>query len=254
MCSFTSANFGDQNLVSAISALNGTLPRDQRVNSNDLVLSIDSLSHSYPLCQVMRALYANASVALNSVAGESVDFALATAGVSPTVIIASSRAMSDYHDKVMQPNSGFISSISRWFQTRKLDAGIMPSHGFLNQASHIGATSELSFDKLRLLCISHRCDADPEVQLTYEQLTDLRIYTGARLVYALTGPDVAGAITQTNVFDYRRFSGKSHFGSPLGSAEIFLTGAQEGGEENRNAEGQVRYSPPIPLAIHFSDR
>ena len=192
----------------------------------------------------MRALYANASVALNSVAGESVDLALATVGISPTVIIASSRTMSDYHDKIMQPNSGFISSISRWFQAGKLDAGIMPSHGFLNQAANIGPTSELSFDKLRLLCISHRCDADPDVQLSYEQLTDLRIYIGARLVYALTGPGVAGAVTQTNMFDYRRFDGKSHFGSPLSSAEIILTGAKETGEEDRNAQGQVSYNTP----------
>ena len=233
-----------KNLVSAIGALNSTLPRDHRFNSNDLVLSIDSLSRSYPLCQVMRALYANASVALNSVAGESVDFGLATAGVSPTVIIASSRTMSDYHDKVMQPHSGFLSSIPRWFQVRKLDAGIMPPHGPLYQVANMGTTAELNFDKLRLLCISHRCDADPEGQLTYAQLTDLRIFTGARLVYALTGPGVAGAVTQTNMFDYRRFNGKSHFGAPLSSAEVLLTGAEESGEENRNAQGQIVVAGP----------
>jgi hypothetical protein len=34
----------------------------------------------------MAALFANSSIALNSVAGENVDFALATAGVSPTPI------------------------------------------------------------------------------------------------------------------------------------------------------------------------
>lgn len=230
--------------MAAIGALNSTLPRNHRFNSKDLVLSIDSLSRSYPLCQVMRALYANASVALNSVAGESVDFGLATAGVSPTVIIASSRTMSDYHDKVMQPHSGFISSIPRWFQIRKLDAGIMPTHGAVNQVANMGPTAELNFDKLRLFCISHRCDADPEGQLSYSQLTDLKIYTGARVVYALTGPGVAGAVAQTNMFDYRRFNGKSHFGSPLSSAEILLTGADESGEENRNAEGQLVVAGP----------
>lgn len=234
-------DFEAENLISAISALNSTLPGAQRFNSNDLVLSIDSLSRSYPLCQIMRALYANASIALNSVAGESVDFALATMGVSPTIIIASSRTMSDYHDKIMQPHSGLISSITRWFQARKLDSGIMPSHGLVSQMANIGPTSELFFDKLRLLCVSHRCDAENNFRLASEQLTDLRIYTGARVVYALTGPGVAGAVSQTNVFDYRRFDGPSHFGSPLSSAEIVLTGARENGERDRVVEGQVSY-------------
>lgn len=227
--------------MAAIGALNSTLPRAQRFDSNDLVLSIDSLSRSYPLCQVMRALYANGSVALNSVAGESVDFALATVGVSPTVIISSSRTMSDYHRKVMKPHTGLVSSITHWFQARKLDAGNMPSHGLLSQVANMGPTSELSFDKLRLMCISHRCDADKDVRLTYEQLTDLRIFTGARIVYALTGPGVAGAVAQTNVFDYRRFDGASHFGSPLSSAEILLTGAADN-QQDRVVEGQVSQS------------
>lgn len=225
-------------MVAAIGALNSTLPRAQRFDSNDLVLSIDSLSRSYPLCQVLRALYANASVALNSVAGESVDFALATVGVSPTVIVASSRTMSDYHSKVMKPHTGLMSSITHWFQARKLDAGNMPSHGLLNQVGNMGPTSELSFDKLRLICISHRCDADKDVLLASEQLTDLRIFTGARVVYALTGPGVAGAVAQTNVFDYRRFEGASHFGSPLSSAEILLTSAVDD-KQDRVVEGQV---------------
>lgn len=225
-------------MVAAIGALNSTLPPPQRFKSNDLILSIDSLSRSYPLCQVLRALYANASVALNSVAGESVDFALATVGVSPTVIVASSRTMSDYHDKVMKPHTGLISSITHWFQARKLDAGNMPSHGLLNQVGNMGPTSELSFDKLRLICISHRCDTDKDVRLTSEQLTDLRIFTGARIVYALTGPGVAGAVAQTNVFDYRRFEGASHFGSPLSSAEIILTSAADD-QQDRVIEGQV---------------
>lgn len=238
--------------MSAIGALNSSLPRNQRFNSNDLVLSIDSLARSYPLCQVMRALYANASVALNSVAGESVDFALATVGVSPTVIIASSRTMSDYHSKFMKPHSGFISSIARWFQAQRLDAGIMPSHGLLSQIANIGPTAELSFDKLRLMCISHRCDADKNVRLTYEQLTDLRIFIGARIVYALTGPGVAGAVSQTNVFDYRRLDGPSHFGSPLSSAEIQLTGARESQDQDRVVEGQVSHlsCPILPFLLH----
>ncbi|RAK98932.1 uncharacterized protein BO80DRAFT_427035 [Aspergillus ibericus CBS 121593] len=234
-----------ENLVSGIAGLMYSIPRPQRISPSDLVLSIDSLSRSYPLCQIMTALYSNASVALNSVAGESVDFALATVGVSPTVIVASSRTMSDYHSKFMKPHSGFISRFSRWIQVRSLDSGYMPSHGVLNQVANVGPTAELSLDKLRLLCVSHRVDADPEVQLDYEQLADLRILTGARVVYALSGPGVAGAVFQTNVFDYRRFKGASHFGAPLSSVEVVLT---EVPKDATIEEGQITVSGPSVIS------
>lgn len=227
--------------MAAIGALGSALPRNQRFQESDLVLSIDSLSRSYPLCQVLNALYSNASVALNSVAGESVDFALATKGVSPTVIIASSKTISGYHDQVMAPRAGLISFLGRWMQARTLDAGVMPSHSFFNQLVHVAPTAELSLEKLRLLCISHRIDADPATRLTTEQMTDLRIYMNARIVYALTGPGIAGAITQTNVFDYRNLGGWNHFGAPLSSTEITLTGIAEDGTTDENPQGQVSH-------------
>lgn len=202
-------------------------------------MSIDSLSRSYPLLQIMNALYSNASIALNSVAGENVDFALATLGVSPTVIVASSRTMSDYHEHVMKPHTGPVSSLGRWVQARTLDGGNMPSKNIFSQIARVGPTAELSLDNLRLLCISHRVDADASVRLTSEQLTELRIFTDARIVYALTGPGIAGAIAQTNVFDYRCLTGPSHFGPPLSSAEITLTGVSESQVSDDLPEGQV---------------
>lgn len=246
-----------ENLVSGIAGLMYSLPRNQRFGPKDLVLSIDSLSRSYPLCQIMAALYSNASVALNSVAGEGVDFALATVGVSPTVIISSSSTMTNYHDKFMAPHSGLLPALARWVHARTLDAGRMPSHGIWSQIASIGPTAELSLDNLRLLCISHRADANREACLTYDQLTDLRIFTGARAVYALTGPGVAGAITQTNVFDYRRSKGQSHFGAPLSSVEIVLTDVSEAND----LEGQITVSGPsvisgkttIPVRARIND-
>ncbi|KAE8152508.1 hypothetical protein BDV25DRAFT_150991 [Aspergillus avenaceus] len=241
---FDFVEYQPENLVSAIAGLTYSLPRNQRIGPSDLVLSIDSLSRSYPLCQIMAALYSNASVAVNSVAGEGVDFALATVGVSPTVVIASSRTMSAYHDKFMEPHSGFITAIARWFDVRKLDAGVMPSHGMFSQVANIGPTAELSLDKLRLLCVSHRVDADSQYRLTCAQLTDLRIFTGARVVYALTGPGVAGAVSQTNVFDYRRYAGPSHVGAPLSSVELVMTGVSE----DKENEGQITVSGPAVVS------
>ncbi|KAJ5222024.1 AMP-dependent synthetase/ligase [Penicillium citrinum] len=237
-------DFKSENLVSAIASLGSALPRSQRFTPSDLVLSIDSLSRSYPLLQVMNALYSNASIALNSVAGEKVDFALATLGVSPTVIIASSCTMSNYHETVMKPQTGPVSSLGRWVQARTLDRGNMPSKNIISQISRVGPTAELSLDNLRLLCISHRVDADPSVRLTSEQLTELRIFTDARIVYALTGPGIAGAIAQTNVFDYRCLTGPSHFGAPLSSVEVTLTGVSENGTSDDLPEGQLTVAGP----------
>ncbi|KAL4988750.1 hypothetical protein BDW68DRAFT_176565 [Aspergillus falconensis] len=235
--------YGPEHLVAGISGLIYSLPRTQRFNSDDLVLSIDSLSRLYPLCQIFAALFTNASVALNSVAGEKVDFALATVGVSPTVIVVSSRTISDYHAKFMKPHSGLLSSIARWFQVRSLDAGNMPSQGFFSRLANVGPTAELSLDRLRLLCISHRIDDATDARLDHEQLTDLRILTGARVVYALTGSGVAGAISQTNVFDYRRFEGPSHFGAPLSTVELLLSGLSEDSEQ-----GQLTVSGPSVIS------
>lgn len=226
-------------MIAALAALGSALPRNQRFTPSDLVLSIDSLSRSYPLLQIMNALYSNASVALNSVAGENVDFALATLGISPTVIIASSQTMANYHERVMKPHTGPISSLGRWVQARTLDGGNMPSKNILSQISRVGPTAELSLNDLRLLCISHRVDADPSVRLTSEQLTELRIFTDARIVYALTGPGIAGAISQTNIFDYRCLSGPAHFGAPLSCTEITLTNVSENGGSDDLPEGQV---------------
>ncbi|KAJ5737632.1 uncharacterized protein N7483_002757 [Penicillium malachiteum] len=236
-------DFQSENLVAAVAALGSTLPRNQRLSSSDLVLSIDSLSRSYPLCIIFNALFSNASIALNSVTGEDVDFALATVGVSPTVIVASSRTISNYHDSIMQPRVGLLSSLGRWVQKRTLDSGSMPSKNIFSQLARAGPTSELSLDKLRLLCVSHRIDAPASAQLTMKQLTHFRIFTNARIIYALTGPGIAGAIAQTNVFDYRHGDGPSHFGAPLSSTEITLTGVSETAAAVQ-PEGEIKVSGP----------
>ncbi|KAJ6007546.1 hypothetical protein N7540_011522 [Penicillium herquei] len=236
-------DFKSENLVAAVAALGSTLPRNQRLSSSDLVLSIDSLSRSYPLCIILNALFSNASIALNSVTGEDVDFALATVGVSPTVIVASSRTISNYHDSIMQPKVGLLSSLGRWVQKRTLESGIMPSKNIFSQLARVGPASELSLDKLRLLCVSHRIDAPASAQLTLKQLTHFRIFTNARIIYALTGPGIAGAIAQTNVFDYRHGDGPSHFGAPLSSTEITLTGVSET-TATVEPEGEIKVSGP----------
>jgi hypothetical protein len=139
----------------------------------------------------------------------------------------------------MKPHTGLISSISRSTQARTLDAGRMPSQNALSRLANIGPTAELSLSKLRLLAISYPVDGSPEDLLSSELLTDLRIFTGARIVYSLTAPGVAGGIAQTHLFDYRRHAGPAHFGAPLSSVEIVLSGHTEDTGIERAVEGQV---------------
>lgn len=56
---------------------------------------------------------------------------------------------------------------------------------------------------------------------------DLRSGLGIRIAYALAAKNVAGAVSQTNILDYRSKSGLAHFGPPLSSVEVFLTGDEE---------------------------
>lgn len=69
--------------------------------------------------------------------------------------------------------------------------------------------------------------------LSSADMTSLRIFTSARLIYALSAAHVAGAISQTNMLDYQSHGlhprDPSHFGPPLSCLECKLqeTGGRE---------------------------
>src|SRR6266536_6178819 len=164
-------------MVSAVAALMSSLPRNQRMTSEDLLLPIDSLCFSYPLMLTFAALFSNASVALNSVAGEDVDFVLATSNVAPTVIVTSAQSISAYHDKLIGPQNGTMAKVGRWSQSRVLAAGNMPQSSGLITMAKIGS-SDQSAKRLRLIYVSHRIGADMSRPLSVVALSNLRIFTG----------------------------------------------------------------------------
>src|ERR1700722_358713 len=120
-------NLKIKNLISATAALISALPRTQRIGADDLVLPTASLLSSYPLCLTFAALYSNALVALNSVAGENINFTIAAAGVTPTIIVTSSKTILDYHSKAMASQAGLFATIGRLLQAQSLQAGNLPS-------------------------------------------------------------------------------------------------------------------------------
>lgn len=87
----------------------------------------------------------------------------------------------------------------------------------------IGTAPTATPGKLRLLYVADPAGAGAP-RLSEQTLSDLRIFTGARLVYALAAPRVAGAVAQTQIHDYR-VSGDgtgAHFGPPISSTEVLL--------------------------------
>ncbi len=96
--------------------------------------------------------------------------------------------------------------------------------------------------KLRLVFVSEQAGGDSP-PLSPLDLSDLRIFTGARIIYALTAAKVAGAVTQTAFYDYRvddKAPGKhSHFGAPVSSVEILLRDTSDHKTTDELAVGEV---------------
>ena len=94
--------------------------------------------------------------------------------------------------------------------------------------------------KLRLVYTYESITDNESTPLNSHDFNDLRMFLAARTIYALTSPKVAGAITQTNIYDYRyekpeqwpsRKKGIprkcAHFGGVVGSCEVWVSDWQE---------------------------
>ncbi|CAK7263236.1 hypothetical protein SEPCBS119000_000394 [Sporothrix epigloea] len=235
--------FTSGNIVSAVAAQLFAIPSAQRLGPSDLFLPADSLTHMHTLVLTLAALYSNASVVLNSVAPFAGDLSLATRGVAPTVIVATPAAVLSTHDQTERnvKNSVFASLLLGW-QTRTLkESGVLPSATALasrfldSMRPAIGAKP----GKLRLLYVAERAAAGtPAVSSTV--LSNLRVFTGARVIYALTAAKVAGAAAQTAYYDYRVAPGKyASFGAPLTSTEYFVRSKGQHEITENNQEGEI---------------
>lgn len=193
-----------------------TLTRDNKLSPTDVLLPTSSLTDPYTLCWTLAALYANATVALNSVAGENVDLALATASVKPTIIVAAPGTINKYVLDTIKSGGG-PGALGRYFAGSSLRAGVMPVK------RPVVALSSLS--KLRLLLIGQ--SSAQRTRLSSSTLHELRMILGVRVAYALTAPKVAGAVCQTMIQDYRDQGEAVNMGPPLGSVEVHVTGAEE---------------------------
>lgn len=249
MVRFTSAN-----IVAAIAAQMFAIPQTQRMNPSDLFLPADSLASTYTLALTLTALFSNASVAFNSSAGD-VDLGLATRGIAPTVIVASPNTLLKTHAQATRNVSSFLTSKIHWLQTRTLtQKGVMPVASLLTSYNDslrpaIGRTP----GKLRLVYTAERAGSGITSPLPSTVLSDLRIYLGARIIYALTAAKVAGAVAQTQFYDYRVHEDKcSHFGPPVTSVEILLRDSGDHKTTDDKAEGEVSSIPCFSTCFYLT--
>ncbi|KAK0727925.1 hypothetical protein B0T26DRAFT_696094 [Lasiosphaeria miniovina] len=236
MVRFTSAN-----IMSAIAALLFSVPTSQRMGPSDLFLPADSLANTHTLVLTLGALYSNASVAFNSVAVQANDLAIATRGIAPTIIVATPAALLKTHQESGDSLTSLVARNLHWLQTRSLTQnGVMPVAGLLSSYyDRFRPALGSKPGKLRLIFTAERIGAETP-RLSSTVLSDLRALAGARIMYALTAPKVAGAVTQTNFYDYRAFDDEcSHFGPPLTSTEIMLKDTDEHKNTDALSKGEI---------------
>jgi hypothetical protein len=233
--------FTQANLVSAISGQIAAIPVRERLTQADLFLPADSLSNMHTLILTLTALYSNASVAFNSAASRSPDLVLATQGVAPTVIVTSPATLLRTHEESTRRLGGGLAKLSHLLATNTLtQRGVHSVTNFLS-AFAAGARPRIGTTpgKLRLVYVAERIGGDTPLLSTLV-LSNLRVYTGARVVYALTAARVSGVVAQTALFDYRITPGvKAHFGVPSSSVEIFLEDMGVHKTTDETIEGQV---------------
>ncbi|KAH8591044.1 hypothetical protein B0O99DRAFT_598574 [Bisporella sp. PMI_857] len=248
--------YSQENLIAGIAGQLTSIPTNQRINHSDLFLPADSLTNIYPLVLTLAALYSNASVALNSVAGRSPDLVFASQGIAPTIIVASSAILAKTHSETFAKINSTLQRVLHWSQTRTLvQQGVMPvatifSRFYDSLRPIIGTTP----GNLRLVYVSEQLGVESPA-LSAETLSDLRIFLGARTIYALTAPKVAGAITQTGIYDYRVDDGKnkySHFGAPVTSVEIYFKDTKEYKTTDTISAGEIAVRGPAVVGDEVS--
>ena len=183
----------------------------------------------YPLTVTLAALFSNASLALTSVSGPKAPYSAAFQGASPTVIIANTETLFSFcKDKENTMSSSLVGNFNQWRKANALKAGTMPKSSGLTNTPRLIYTYDIA--------------GGSTLKLDPEELFKLKVCSGARVVYAFTDPQVAGAISQSNMLDYQNKI--ADFGSPLSSVEIKLRDAADGKNSDEKPLGELVVSGP----------
>jgi len=242
-CRCRTANMQVQNIVAAVAAQISALPPKHRITASDLFLPADFLTTPYILIETLTALFCNASIAINSVAGQDVDLPLVARGLAPTIIAASAATALKLHAVSQRSLVGAMKKLAHRAQLQALQAGRLPSsRGLSSLNPPTRAAIGTVPSKLRLLYVFERTRSNTP-PLSLADLSDLRAFTGARVIYALTAAKVAGTVAQMNIYDYRIEAGasgrRSHFGVPVSCVEAKLVDTEQCKTTENTSSGEV---------------
>ncbi|KAF4120483.1 Acyl-CoA synthetase (AMP-forming)/AMP-acid ligase II [Geosmithia morbida] len=257
--------FTQANIVAGVAGQLAGIPAKDRFDASDLFLPADSLAHVHTLTLTLAALYSHSSVALNSVADRAADLEVATRGVAPTVVVASPATLLATHARsaarlAASPAARLAHALAR--RTLAVEGVFSPANVLSTLSSATRPVVGTTPGKLRLLYVAERANGSPSLhplssspigaddgsrrggdeRISAEVLSDLRIFTGSRIIYALSAAKVAGAVAQTALYDYR--VGKDHFGAPLPSVEIYLRDVGEYKTTDEGAAGEIHVRGP----------
>lgn len=244
------------NLAAAVAAQLSAVPATQRLGPSDLFLAADSLTHTHTLVLTLAALYASASVALSSAAPAAPDLTAATRSIAPTVVVAAPAALLGTHAESTARLAAIpMASLLLAWETRSLsDGGVFPTavslaSRLLDRARPaVGATAAAAAPgKLRLLYAAERVAAGTP-PLSSAVLSDLRVFSGARVIYALAAAKIAGAAAQTAFYDYRVVPSGPYapFGPPLTCTEYLVRDMDACKVSDDKQQGEVSHTPGEP--------
>ena len=183
----------------------------------------------YPLIVTLAALFSNATLALTAVSGPKAPYRAAFQRSSPTVVIANTETLSSFcRDKGRTMSSSALGQFNQWRKAKSLNAGTMPKTSGLTHTPRLIYT----YDKA----------GASSVKLNPDELFKLKVFSGARAIYAFTDSQVAGAISQTNMLDYQNQS--AEYGPPLSSVEIKLRDTEDAKNSDDKPLGELVVSGP----------
>ncbi|KAK7202634.1 hypothetical protein BZA70DRAFT_285628 [Myxozyma melibiosi] len=214
--------FAHHNIVSAVAAQLRSLPQHEQLRTTDVVAPLDSWHELYNRIMLLTGMAAGAHIVLCGTSGGGAHDLEVVKSIQPTVLIASANTLLKMCE--------FAPSFHTGFKLRRalglLAQGSLPSAVIPEYASlRILYTHE---DQPPLLTSAFpRASSTPatlpkETSLTSTQLTQIRALLGARVIYALTHAQVAGAICQTHLLDYRDLGKVRNFGSVMPSLEAMV--------------------------------
>lgn len=104
-----------------------------------------------------------------------------------------------------------------------------------------------AFTQLKTLYIEQPASTAASARITSATLSSLRLLLGARVSLALTAEEVAGAVAQSNVLDYRDKGEVCCVGPPVGSLEISLAGQESEMSKVLGAVGRLVVRGPAAV-------